>query len=241
MKVSKKIIDLTEKLKKYRENLQQIKKLEVKNKALTKQNKELKESIKTFSSKIAESTRRLRQIKELEEQVRKLKLDIEGYKEKFEFLVTMPNKASSVYGEIRTHLKNAKKQVLICSPWITYLVEEISGLGKEKDVRVITRLIKEDVKKGITDLNKFRALKDIGAKIRYNNNLHAKMVIIDSSIAIISSANLTKRGLKGLDVNYEAGILLKDPGEVSKVINFFDRIWNESKELTEDEIKKIMK
>ena len=98
--------------------------------------------------------------------------------------------------------------------------------------------LKEDIEMGITDLEKFRALKDkFGAEIRYNNDLHAKMVILDSSVAIISSANLTK---KGLFVNYEAGICLKDANMVNKVAQFFNEMWKESEPLTQQAIKNVL-
>ncbi len=133
--------------------------------------------------------------------------------------------------------------MLICSPWITYIVDELSDFkkkeGKKKiNIKIITRLIKEDVKKGVTDLDKFRVLEDtFGAEIRYNNDLHAKMIIIDDSVAIISSANLTK---KGLSVNYEAGVCLRDKNMVNKVTQFFNDIWEESKPLTQQTIKNVL-
>ena len=90
----------------------------------------------------------------------------------------------------------------------------------------------------VTDLEKFRVLRDnFGAEIRYNNDLHAKMIIIDNSIAIISSANLTK---KGLSVNYEAGVCLKDKNMIKEITLFFDDVWNESRPLTEQAIKNVL-
>jgi len=61
------------------------------------------------------------------------------------------------------------------------------------------------------------------------------MILIDSKFAIISSANLTKRGLS---VNYEAGILIKDIGQVKKALEFFCGVWMESKPLSDDELNK---
>ena len=90
----------------------------------------------------------------------------------------------------------------------------------------------------ISDLDKLRVLKDtFGAEIRYNNELHAKMVVIDNSVAIISSANLTK---KGLSVNYEAGVCLRDQYVVNKVAQFFNDIWKESQPLTQQAIENVL-
>ncbi len=186
----------------------------------------------------------LEQIKELEEYKKKLKLDLDRLGEAYTFIVTTPNEASdTVYGEISRELSKAQQEVLICSPWITYIVDELSIFKKEEgkkkiNIKIITRLIREDIEKGVTDLDKFRVLKDVfGAEIRYNNDLHAKMVIIDNSVAIISSANLTK---KALSVNYEAGICLRDKNMINKVVRFFNDVWEESKPLTQESIKNVL-
>ena len=171
-------------------------------------------------------------------------MDLEKSGEAYTFVVTTPNEASTtVYGEISRELSKAQQEILISSPWITHIIDELSSFkkkgGKKKiDIKVITRLIKEDIKKGVTDLDKFRVLKDnFGAEIRYNNDLHAKMVIMDNSVAIISSANLTK---KGLSVNYEAGICLRDKNMVNKVAQFFNDVCKESKPLTQEVIENVL-
>ncbi len=242
MKVSKDIIDLTEKIKRYRTDIKLVKELKIKKDALEKQVELLEKNIKILKLNAIKQNKLLEQIKELEGDKKKLKLELERIREAYTFIVTAPNEAShTVYGEISRELSKAQKEVLICSPWITYIVDELSSFRKEerkKVIKIITRLIKEDIEKGVTDLDKFRVLKDVfGAEIRYNNNLHAKMVIIDNSVAIISSANLTK---KGLSVNYEAGVCLKDKNMVNKVAKFFNDVWRESKPLTQEAIKNAL-
>jgi len=241
MKVSKEILELAEKIKKYRTNIKSVKELKIKKESLEKQVEELEKSIKLLKLNTIEQNKLLDQIKELEINKKKLNLDLEKSKEAYTFVVTTPNEASNtVYGEISRELSQAKKEILISSPWITHIVEELSSFKKKggPSIKIITRLIKEDIKKGITDLEKFRVLKDtFGADIRYNNDLHAKMVVIDNKVAIISSANLTK---KGLSVNYEAGICLKDKDMVNKVAQFFNEVWKESKPLTKQAIKNVL-
>lgn len=244
MKVSKEILELAEKIKKYRTNLKTVEELRIKKEALEKQVEELEKNIKLLKLNTIEQNKLLEQIKELEVNKKKLKLDLEKSNEAYTFVVTTPNEASNtVYGEISRELSKAKKEILISSPWITHIVDELSsfkksGSKKKIDIKIITRLLKEDIEMGITDLDKFRVLKDkFGAEIRYNNDLHAKMVILDSSVAIISSANLTK---KGLSVNYEAGICLKDANMVNKVAQFFNEMWKESEPLTQQAIKNVL-
>jgi len=244
MKISKEILKLAEKIKEYRTNTKPIKELKIKKEALEKQIEELEKSIKFLKLKSIKQNKLLKQIKELEISEKKLKLDLENSRKAYTFVVTTQKEAAdTVYGEISRELSQAKEEVLICSPWITYIVDELSDFKrgrskKDTNIKIITRLMKEDVEKGVTDLEKFRVLKeDFGADIRYNNDLHAKIVIVDNSVAIISSANLTK---KGLGVNYEAGACLRDEETVNKVIQFFDDVWKESKPLTQQAIKEVL-
>ena len=84
-------------------------------------------------------------------------------------------------------------------------------------------------------LMKLQTLQDLGAEIRYNNNLHAKMVFIDNKTAIIlPRANLTKRGLS---VNFEAGAVIKDSEKVQEAVKFFEEVLGESETLTPELIR----
>jgi len=244
MEISKEILELAEKIKKYRTDVKLVKELNIKKEALEKQVEELEKSIKILKLNIIEQNKFIGQIRELEEDKIKLKLDLERSKEAYTFIITTPSEVSNtVHGEISRELSKAQQEVLICSPWITYILDELSSFKKKEsnkkiNIKIITRLIKEDIEKGVTDLDKFRVLKDtFGAEIRYNNDLHAKMVIIDNSVAIISSANLTK---KGLSVNYEAGICLREPHMINKVAQFFNDIWKESQPLTQQAIENVL-
>ncbi len=242
MKISTKAVKLAQKLKKYNISIKYHDELKIKNDAISKQNKKLKSNLKLLKSNTLDQNRLLAQIKDLEKEKKVLLLELDKSKKDYDFLVTTPKATSStVYGAIKLALRDSKNEILICSPWITYLAEELSGFNKSDKkrmkIKVITRLIKEDIEKGITDLDKLRALKeDLGAEVRYNNDLHAKMVVVDRSRAIISSANLTK---KGLAVNYEAGVILKNSRAIGRVAEFFKDIWDDSLPLTDKAIKKV--
>lgn len=244
MEVSKEIIELAGKIKKYRTDVKLVKELKIKKEALKKQVEGLEKSIKILKLNTIEQNKLLGQIKELEINNKKLKLDLDKSRGAYTFVVTTPSEVSNtVYGEISRELSKAQQKIFISSPWITHIIDELSSFKNKEDkkkinLKIITRLIKEDIKIGITDLDKLRVLKDtFGAEIRYNNDLHAKMVIIDNSVAVISSANLTK---KGLSVNYEAGICLRDKNMVNKVDQFFNDVWKESKPLTQQAIKNVL-
>jgi phosphatidylserine/phosphatidylglycerophosphate/cardiolipin synthase-like enzyme len=238
MKVSKNVIELAEEIKKYRTDERVIREIAIEKESLEKQNKELENGIKILKLDIIEKNELREKIMALEEDNKRLKLNLKNSEHAYKFIVTTPNNSlDTVYGEISTELSKAQKEILICSPWITYIIEELYSSFKKKEkinIRIITRLIKEDIEKGVTDLEKFRVLKNIGAEIRYNNDLHAKMVIVDGLVAVISSANLTG---KGMSVNYEAGISLRDEKMADNVRQFFNYVWEESKPLTEESIK----
>lgn len=235
MKISKENLELIEKIKQYRSDQYQLEVIAFKNEVLEKQNNELKKALKTLQSEHIDRNKLLGDIKKIKEENKNLKREIQKSDKKFEFLMTSPESVKSVYGEIKNYLSQAEKEILVCSPWITYLMEEFNELPEDISLNVITNFRDEDIKSGITDIDKIRVLKSLGAEIRYNNNLHAKMVFIDSKIAIISSANMTGRGLR---INYEAGVLIKDKKIVTESIKFFKGVWEESRPLNDDVINK---
>ncbi len=241
--ISKEILELAEKIKKHRTSLKKTKEFKIQKGVLKKQVEELEKSIKILKIDNIKKNKLRGQIKELEVEKKNLKLELEKSKGAYTFLVTkLGEEHNTVHGEIKREIEKAQKEILLASPWITYIVDELSNFkrksGKKINVKIITRLMKEDIDKGITNLEKLRALKeDFGAEIRYNNDLHAKMVVVDNSVAIISSANLTK---KGLSVNYEAGVCVKDKEMADKVAQFFNDVWKESKPLTQQTINNVL-
>ena len=204
---SKKDLELIENIRSYRSEKAIIRTLGDENEILKKKNTEIQDDFINLNKELIDREELINQIKTLKREKKDLKQKLVQNEEKYKFVVTSSDSVNTVYGEIRKNLSEAKKEVLVCSPWITYLVNEFKGFPQGISLKIITNFRKEDVERGITDIDKLRALQELGAEIRYNNNLHAKMVFIDGKTAIISSANLTKRGLS---VNYEAGAVIKD-------------------------------
>ena len=243
IEVSKEILELAKKIKEYRTDVKIVNELNIKKEALEKQVGSLEKNIKILKLSTMEQNKLLSQIKGLMEDKKELKLALEKSKIAYSFIVTRPSGASNtVVGEISREVSKAQQEILIASPWITHIIEELSNFkresGKKANIRVITRLIREDIEKGVTNLDKLRVLRDrFGADIRYNNGLHAKIIVIDNSVAIISSANLTK---KGLSVNYEAGICLRERRIINEVTQFFNDIWKESQPLTQQAIENAL-
>jgi len=68
-----------------------------------------------------------------------------------------------------------------------------------------------------------RMLESMGAKIRpYREGmLHAKVIVVDRSLAAVGSANFDMRSLF---LNYEVMALLYDDGEVNLMADWFQRL-----------------
>jgi len=67
----------------------------------------------------------------------------------------------------------------------------------------------------------------LGDRVRMKRNevLHAKIVLVDGSNAVISSANLIKTSLSR---NYEAGVFSRDRSVISDVNFFIESLWDKS-------------
>lgn len=70
--------------------------------------------------------------------------------------------------------------------------------------------------------------------VAFGEGLHAKVLLIDSSIAIVTSANLTHGGLRG---NLEIGFKITDEEMIEKVSNEFEIAWDSADRLTSKELK----
>jgi phosphatidylserine/phosphatidylglycerophosphate/cardiolipin synthase-like enzyme len=234
--VSEDKLELVRKIKEYRGCKELVENLQMENELLKEDNEDYKDHLADLQSIIIDRSDLLDDINDLINENNKLKSDLEDCNNYYDFIITSPNEVKSVYGEIRSCLAAAEREVLVCSPWITYLTTEFNKFNKKVDIKIITKWQDEDIKSGITDKDKLRVLHDnIGADLRFNNNLHAKLIIVDSSVAIISSANLTRNGLH---VNYEAGVVIRKNQDVLKAAEFFNDLWIRSKPLTMDMVNK---
>jgi len=68
----------------------------------------------------------------------------------------------------------------------------------------------------------------------FGEGLHAKVILVDKSIAIVTSANLTLVGLKG---NYEIGLKTTDKEIVERLSTEFDIAWDAAEELSSKDLR----
>lgn len=85
---------------------------------------------------------------------------------------------------------------------------------KDDGLRLILRLKPEDLVSGASDLSIYPFLRDQGIPVFYNHSIHLKLFVFDSNQCLVTSGNITRRGL-GLDSNgnVEAGALVHLDGE----------------------------
>jgi len=128
-------------------------------------------------------------------------------------------------------IDSARKRLLIQAPYMDFdwfwkdrpLLDAIINASKHAEVRII--LSKEDMatKQFLEDLAE---AENLNLKVRTMENLHGKMIVADD-VAVITSANLNKYGLK---LNREVGVVIYD----SKVADFlakkFDEDWGSKKQ-----------
>lgn len=120
-------------------------------------------------------------------------------------------------------VRSAKAEIVLVAPFIKTAEAEricrtVNGLVLDGPLRVnvMTNLRADSILAGALDLG---ALKIFQASLDNLNlvtlpRLHAKVYIVDRSLAIVGSANLTS---SALDTNYEYSVGVKDPAVVGQI------------------------
>lgn len=143
-------------------------------------------------------------------------------------------------------VRGAERAIWLTSPWIVHrsanmlLRDALPKVARgDLDVRIVYR-VKEPTDLEITDLESLKALEDAGCKIRYSTRLHAKLVLCDGQVGIVSSSNLTPTagyspGGTAPWKNEEVGILVREePDALADLRAEFERIWDAASMITED-------
>jgi len=111
-------------------------------------------------------------------------------------------------GKFRELISQTRKEFIFTSPFIktsavtTLLNHRINDFS----INGIISFRLRNFERGASDIEAVRLLRDSGAFIKNVSNIHSKTYIFDSSLAVVSSANLTPAGLSG---NVEIGVLLR--------------------------------
>jgi hypothetical protein len=111
------------------------------------------------------------------------------------------------------------REVRVSSPYLDNTGTEylLKMLKNKVKIKLLTR--KPDKKAQEDALS---MLNQLGAEIKYDKMLHARIIIFDDVAAIISSADLDSEGLNN---QKQAGVLTLDKIVVRDAITFFDKTW----------------
>ncbi len=116
-------------------------------------------------------------------------------------------------------IKNAKTSVLIVNPFVdeTSLSKKLIGAASSKVKTTLVTRSPDKQKKEFHNL-----LREKGVKIHYKKTIHAKLLVIDSSIAVASSMNFTANSTSGK--NWEAGIVSLEQQTIQQIIDSITNI-----------------
>jgi cardiolipin synthase len=154
--------------------------------------------------------------------------------------------SGEIVARMKEMFKNAKEEVLITSPHIYYtdwLTAELKPLiDRGVKVRVITwpsferrqfkslEEVYEDKKQYFT-LKRFLEMFPSGT-VKLNDNIHAKLVVVDGREVFLTTANLTQTGLFE---NYEVGFWAENEELAKQAKEFFERVWESPETIDLDE------
>jgi phosphatidylserine/phosphatidylglycerophosphate/cardiolipin synthase-like enzyme len=120
-----------------------------------------------------------------------------------------------------TLVRSIERSALIVSPYITadplqYFAKHLKSPGRIQ-IEILTNLAVDSMIQGSTSP---RALVEFSVavpstNVRHLPGLHAKVYVADKRVAVITSANLTRGGLRG---NYEYGIEIADSATVHEIV-----------------------
>jgi len=129
---------------------------------------------------------------------------------------------NNLYSIFKDLINLAENEIKIVSPWIgKEIIDDLRAVKEEKDL-LITVVCLDDEKndEAIKEAEK-AGIRVIKMPSSAEGIIHAKVMIIDDTIALMGSANFTVNGLKK---NVEAVIVTIDPDKVEKLLQQFDEI-----------------
>jgi len=138
-------------------------------------------------------------------------------------------------------LVQVRNELVIASPFIKkteaeYVCNRLRS--PEIKVRVITDLRAESILSGSLDMDALKTFRNLprSSEVVTLPHLHAKVYIFDTSLAVVSSANLTTGGL---DSNYEYGVGIKDPILIRHIKSDMDAYTRIGNVLLQDELDEL--
>ena len=123
---------------------------------------------------------------------------------------------------------NSKKEILVVNPYVekSALCDLfMQGIGKGIDVQLVTRSPEKDFFSGSRQNAKkvyHKALINSGVRVLYNDDVHAKLFILDKQVLAISSMNLYSESIAGK--LWEAGIVSTDQSNIKMALESYQQL-----------------
>ncbi len=110
-------------------------------------------------------------------------------------------------------------------------------------VRVITHVLPDDFLSGASDITALQHLlawptELAGGSVEMHaiNNVHAKVWVFDTHLAIVGSGNAT---FSGLENNLEYGLAVSEPRLVERILSDWQRWWEQASPVNANELKQL--
>jgi PLD-like domain len=137
-------------------------------------------------------------------------------------------------------VRRARRRSWLTSPFLSNavakLIAEAAKFSGARDLRFITALGADPVRRGVLSVRGLETLRVAGFELRSVPNLHAKTAVIDDSWGLAGSGNLTASGLGTQNGgNVELGVVLSR-SQVSTAARHFSAWWTSAKPILEDDI-----
>jgi len=146
-----------------------------------------------------------------------------------DIVVTVPPTDRALHDETIRLIKNARKNLLVMTPYfdMEVLNEILAKIDSGVPVSIITRekgeFMGKDKKAAFEHLHS-----RLGSNHKVNNLIHARMIVRDQEEALVSSADLSHDSLVG---QFNCGLVCSDPKIIKKAVGFFNLIWTKSHEI----------
>lgn len=137
-------------------------------------------------------------------------------------------------------IRSARRRVWLTSPFLSKavakLIAEAAHFSRADDLRFITALGADPVRRGVLSVSGLEALHGVGFELRSVPNLHAKTAVVDDGWGLAGSGNLTVSGLgiRGQG-NVELGVVLSR-SQVSAAARHFRGWWTLAEPIGEDNL-----
>lgn len=166
------------------------------------------------------------------------KTSLGSIEDSFRFVYTYARSEPTIKHAVLDMINQAKNKIFVAS-FLIGDADLIEALTEAADrlrggVYMITAIDEKSLEKGLTleddegvdvqvEKKQFEELTRNGIYIRGHSNCHAKFIVVDDNIAVVSSANMNRNGFIECG---ECGVAITDSREVNRIARFFARLWH---------------